>query len=146
MRYARRKRLNAIRDAILRDRISSQENLRKALEKKGIYISQATLSRDLQEMGIVKNRVESNSFYSIPVSNYGATVSGSAAARDIELCGNIVVIRTSPGHASMLAALLDSKRIPEIAGTVAGDDTIFAVMRPDADAENCIKAINSVIM
>ncbi len=144
MRSTKRKRLDAIKDVILKDRVASQEGLKKALEDNGIEISQATLSRDLQEMGVVKKKIETASYYTIPVNKY-KTNPGSTAFKSIELCGNIAVVKTLPGHASMLALLLDSKNLPEVAGSVAGDDTIFVLVRPNISTEQCIRAITDVI-
>lgn len=142
MQYSKTERQNAIREVILKQKIESQGDLKAALKDNGIEISQATLSRDLQEMGVIKNHGSSVSFYSIPEGRFG--MDGSiTSVLGIEISGNIAVVKTLPGHASMLASLMDRKQLPEIAGTIAGDDTIFIVLRSGVTAERGYKVIST---
>jgi transcriptional regulator of arginine metabolism len=97
---------------------STQAELRDSLERAGVPATQSSLSRDLEEMGIVKHR----GHYTVPRSN-GAAGRGLLS---LDLCGeNLVIARTEPGLASAVAVEIDGATIPEIAGTLAGEDTIF---------------------
>lgn len=144
MQISKSERQEAIRLAIQKNRISSQEDLKASLSESGIAISQATLSRDLQEMGVVKSHGGSVSYYVIPERRYGAERSDSGIL-GIEVSGNMAVVRTLPGHASMFASLIDRRQLAEIAGTIAGDDTIFVVLRAGVSADAALKAIAGAI-
>lgn len=144
MPFSKSERQEAIKLAIQSKKIGSQEDLKTALSESGILISQATLSRDLQEMGVVKSHSGSMSYYIIPEGRYSAEGADSGIL-GIEICNNIAVVRTLPGHASMFAAIIDRKQLSEIAGTIAGDDTIFLVLRNGVSSDACKKAIISAL-
>ncbi|HEX5430730.1 MAG TPA: ArgR family transcriptional regulator [Bryobacteraceae bacterium] len=112
-------------------RIHTQEDLAKELRAWGISATQVTLSRDIRELGLVKTPEG----YA-PAGEANATRPDPAAVareflRDVRLAQNLLVLRTPPGHANALAAALDRADWPEIAGTIAGDDTVL-VVAPDA--------------
>jgi transcriptional regulator of arginine metabolism len=126
--------------ALIREKqVRSQTELAELLASDGIVVTQATLSRDLDELGAVKVRAGSgNAVYLIPED--GRPVlrpTEQASARLIRLLrelatgatasGNLVVLRTPPGAAQFLASALDRSGLPEIVGTIAGDDTILVV-------------------
>lgn len=144
MPISKSERQKAIRVAIQNDRISSQEDLKGALARNGISISQATLSRDLQEMGVVKNHGGSLSYYVIPEGRFSSESSDSGVT-GIEVSGNMAVVRTLPGHASMIASIIDRRQLEEVAGTIAGDDTIFLVLRAGVSPDLAVKAICETI-
>ena len=96
----------------------NQAELRDSLERAGFATTQSSLSRDLEELGIVKHR----GHYTIPKSNGGA----ARGLLSLDLCGeNLVIARTEPGLASAVAVEIDAATLPEIVGTLAGEDTIF---------------------
>ena len=98
--------------------IGTQEELRAFLERAGVPATQSSVSRDLEELGIVKH----HGHYTVPRSN-GAAARGLLV---LDLSGeNLVVARTEPGLASAVAVDIDAAAIPEIVGTLAGEDTIF---------------------
>ena len=101
---------------------ATQAELRDSLERAGVPATQASLSRDLAQLGIVKHR----GHYAVPKSN-------AAAARgllSLDLSGdNLVIARTEPGLASSVAVEIDAAAIDEIVGTLAGEDTIFIAVR-----------------
>lgn len=144
MPFSKSERQDAIRLAIQNNRINSQEELKAALSGNGIAISQATLSRDLQEMGVIKSHGGSVSYYVIPEGRYGRELSDSGVM-GIEVSGNMAVVRTLPGHASMFASIIDRRQLSEVAGTIAGDDTIFIVLRSGVSPEAGLKAITGAI-
>jgi transcriptional regulator of arginine metabolism len=130
----------AIRQLIRQHRISTQEELGQRLSALGHEVTQATLSRDLDDIGAVKASMNGNVCYVVPeqVGGDAVGVSGdvSAVSRvaldavlSIDASGNIVVLRTKPGAAQYLASAIDSAALAQVLGTVAGDDTIFVVSR-----------------
>jgi transcriptional regulator of arginine metabolism len=97
---------------------ANQGDLRDSLERAGFPTTQSSLSRDLEELGIVKHR----GHYAIPKSSAGA----ARGLLSLDLCGeNLVIARTEPGLASGVAVEIDGAVISEIVGTLAGEDTIF---------------------
>jgi transcriptional regulator of arginine metabolism len=121
-------------------RAHTQTDLVSALQEAGHDITQATVSRDLREVGATKVRVNGEAVYrlpdEIPRSTGGDLVARDLArnldefAVDIRPAASIVVVTTAPGHASAVARAMDLAGLPEVIGTVAGDDTIF-VATPD---------------
>lgn len=98
--------------------IATQDELRALLEQVGVTATQSSLSRDLEELGVVKLR----GHYAIPRSNGAAT----RGLLSLDPAGeNLVVARTEPGLASAVAVTIDSAAIAEVVGTLAGEDTIF---------------------
>jgi transcriptional regulator of arginine metabolism len=137
--------------------VRSQEELRDRLEELGIEVTQATLSRDLKALGIV--RVfdgEVGYIYSqkgrgtlpsgMTVDSALALIqSGGGPRREIvgiSFSGNLAVIKTKLGHATGIAFEIDQLGIPEVIGTVGGDDTLLVVLREDADRDAFIRALH----
>jgi len=130
------RRQAAVLDIVQTQRIASQEELRAMLARRGLTVTQATLSRDIRQLGLVKvSDPEGGSSYR-PAA-HGATLSPTLAqllpalAVSIEGVGNLVVIRTTPGSANTVGMALDRQRFAEVMGTIAGDDTILLVVRSD---------------
>jgi transcriptional regulator of arginine metabolism len=137
--------------------VRSQEELRDRLEELGIEVTQATLSRDLKALGIV--RVfdgEVGYVYSqkgrgtlpsgMTVDPALALIQSSGGPRreivGISFSGNLAVIKTKLGHATGIAFEIDQLGIPEVIGTVGGDDTLLVVLREDADRDAFIRALH----
>jgi transcriptional regulator of arginine metabolism len=123
--------------------VASQTELGRLLAAGGVQVTQATVSRDLEELGAVKVRTSHGMSYAVPPE--GQPRAGTPEAVDArlgrlleELCvsaeatGSTVVLRTPPGGAHLLAAALDRAGLPEVAGTIAGDDTVLLVTRTPA--------------
>ena len=110
--------------------VSSQGDLQRLLAEKGLNVTQATLSRDLQDLRIVKT-AEGYRTLESPAAGSGAEVRLERAFRqfllDVREAQNLLVLKTPPGGAQPLAAALDASRWPEVSGTVAGDDTVLVV-------------------
>jgi transcriptional regulator of arginine metabolism len=114
--------------------IHSQSDLVKQLKKAGFVVTQATASRDLEEIGAVRGRSSSGeSVYQISNSNDESISRTMPIPSDliisVESSGNLAVVRTPPGGAQLLASSLDHSGISEIIGTIAGDDTVLVVSR-----------------
>jgi transcriptional regulator of arginine metabolism len=118
--------LNIIRN----QQIYTQEELARELVQHGVQTTQVTLSRDIRELGLVKT---SDGYRNIPSERSGPELADvvDEYMRDVKVAQNMVVIRTSPGNANTIAVALDNEELPEVVGTVAGDDTVF-VVAPDA--------------
>jgi len=116
--------------------VPSQENLQRALNKRGFKVGQATLSRDIHELGLIKTIHG----YAAPNGEEPADLSLPPVARlvrefvlDVRSAQNLLVIKTAVGSAQPVAAALDGEEWPEVVGSVAGDDTILIVC-PDKKA------------
>ena len=120
--------------------VASQTQLGRLLAEAGVAVTQATLSRDLEDLGAVKVRTAAGMAYAVPEEN--APRGGTAQAVDARLArlleellvsaeatGDLVVLRTPPGGAHFLGSALDRAGLPDVAGTIAGDDTILLVTR-----------------
>jgi transcriptional regulator of arginine metabolism len=114
--------------------VHSQLDLVKLLKKAGFAVTQATASRDLEEVGAVRSRNESGELvYQIGGSADGAISKSMPLPSDlilsVESSGNLAVVRTPPGGAQFLASSLDNSGISSIIGTIAGDDTVLVVSK-----------------
>ena len=131
----KKQRQAVIRDILTNTTGSTQEKIKENLEHRGIVASQATLSRDLREMGAVKIPKGGKAAYKLG-GEYNLNEIGSvmkAFSLGYEPVGNFLVIRTAPGNAPGLCAVLDRQNWSEIVGTIAGDDTILVIARTARD-------------
>jgi len=119
MTATKTERHSAILELVNRGSAHTQQEIAAALARRGVRITQATISRDIQELGLVRSG--------------GGYRSSAASVRElvlsIELVEPMAVIKTPPGTANLVARRIDEAALPGIAGTVAGDDTIIAVLR-----------------
>lgn len=132
-------RLEAIKLLISSQEIGSQKELLEALEAEGFIVTQATLSRDLKQLKVAKAASMNGRYvYVLPNETMYRRVQKPLPAREmmltpgflsIRFSGNIGVIKTRPGYASSIAYNIDNSDIPEILGTIAGDDTIMIVVK-----------------
>jgi transcriptional regulator of arginine metabolism len=126
-----------IRDVVSREPIRSQEQLRRRVKAEGFDVTQATLSRDIREIGLVKGGADGA--YQTPAQPVANSVTAASLLQravgeyltGVNRVQQLVLLRTGPGRAQLLAVALDGAQLPEVVGTVAGDDTIL-VIAPDA--------------
>jgi transcriptional regulator of arginine metabolism len=138
MEVMKQLRQRAIRDLVAQRPIRTQQELAAALRERGFRTTQATISRDVAELGLVKVAREGTQAYALPRRLVEAETSGEdrlrALLRDLPIevreAGLLLIVRTLPGSAHAIAAALDRARWPEVAGSIAGDDTVF-VACPD---------------
>jgi transcriptional regulator of arginine metabolism len=119
---------------------SSQEEVAEHLSRLGYAVTQATVSRDLEQLGAVKVRIAGELSYALPDQVGGAPSPRIAAifrdwVRSVEPAANMVVIKTPPGSAHLVGVALDNSEIDEIVGTICGDDTIFIACRSSTAAD-----------
>jgi transcriptional regulator of arginine metabolism len=112
-------RHRAILALVNRGAVHTQQEIAKGLARRGLHATQATISRDIQELGLVR----SGAGYRIAAALVRELV------LSVELVSPVAVIKTPPGTANLVARRIDEAGLPGIAGTVAGDDTIIAVLR-----------------
>ncbi len=143
----------AIRKAVENHSISNQEELKVILEKDGILFAQATLSRDIKELKIVKSPDASGNYiYTFHgKNNYSFKSDDSTGEKEysskaiIEFSGNLAVLKTRPGYAMGIASDIDSLASDEILGTIAGDDTILLIPREGISRKNVVDALQDII-
>ena len=148
-------RLEALRMIISSQELGSQDELLIALKKEGFQLTQATLSRDLKQLKVAKAAtMRGNYVYVLPNDTLYKRVSTPHSVREmmqvpgflsITFSGNIGVIKTRPGYASSIAYNIDNNNIDSILGTIAGDDTIFIVIKQEATKEEVIKELSIVV-
>jgi transcriptional regulator of arginine metabolism len=114
--------------------VRSQDQLRRGLRAHGIVATQATISRDIKQLGLVKRAADGayQRASSPPPSGAGATVMMRAIASSVTQADQVqqlVVLKTPPGQANATAIAIDRTQLPEVVGTIAGDDTILVVLR-----------------
>lgn len=132
--------------------IATQDELAISLNDAGMDVTQATISRDIKELGIIKVTTASGDQKYIPMERSGEVASGrlmkvfAEAVIQIDVAMNLVIIKTLPGMAQAGAAALDSMRLPEIAGSIAGDDTIFVATRSTDQAEILGRLLGQIAM
>ena len=129
----------AILELVDSEAITSQEQLREKLRSRGIEATQATISRDIQELGLVKRAADGAYRRGAADGFVGdAQVALRRAVEEYlrtqETVQQLLVLRTDPGQAQPLAVAIDRARVPEIAGTIGGDDTILVICRSAAEA------------
>ena len=130
---------NARQETILRlirgHKISTQSQLQKALETADFYVTQATISRDIRSLQLVK-KADDDGIYYYQEKEESIAVPDLLAfnIRIIDSAGNIVVIKCNSGTAQAVCTVIDDFDYPEIVGTLAGDDTIFVLMKNAAQA------------
>jgi transcriptional regulator of arginine metabolism len=134
---------------ILRRRaISSQEELAELLRRNGERVTQATLSRDLEELGAIKVRENGGVVYRLPEE---PSASDEWLQRmlhefmlEVEASGTMVVVKTPPGGANAVARALDNAALKDVIGTVAGDDTIILVCREGVRGQTVARKLRSM--
>ena len=136
MTDARARRQKAVADIIRGEALASQEEVTERLGTMGYAVTQATVSRDLDQLGAVKVKRGGVVSYALPDQMGDTDWAASRLQRiltewvqSLEAAGNMIVLRTPPGSAHLVGAAIDQAALPAVAGTVSGDDTLFIVVR-----------------
>lgn len=135
-RMGRTQRQHLVTKLLAASQVTSQEQLVEMLAADGVTSTQATVSRDLVDLGAIKVRTaDGESAYAIPELPHEQRAPDDHLRRvfgdwvvEVSATDNIVVLRTPPGSAHVVGSALDRADLPEVAGTVAGDDTLFVVV------------------
>jgi transcriptional regulator of arginine metabolism len=139
------KRQQKILELVKGNNIATQEDLVRELRAAGFTITQATISRDIKELGLVKGTTGSIARYVAPGEQI-SVVGQDRLVRvfrdnvwEVEASENLVVIKTLPGSAPSVASAIDGAKLPEVLGTVAGDDTIFVAIRSSQQVAGVVR-------
>ncbi|HXY16116.1 MAG TPA: ArgR family transcriptional regulator [Terriglobales bacterium] len=141
-------RQRAILELLQQGPVASQEDLQRALRKRGFKVGQATLSRDIRELNLSK----SSNGYSLPQGESAAGLALPPVSRlvrefvlDARTAQNLLVIKTIVGSAQPVAAALDEEDWPEAVGTIAGDDTILIVCPDNGGARKLARRVEEML-
>lgn len=136
------RRHDEILDIISSTAVDTQEMLREKLHERGIEVTQATLSRDIRELGLIKGQDR----YSVPQKTSAEIpLLLTDSIKDIDHAMNTVVFHCHAGMAGAACATFDKLGFDKVVGTIAGDDTIFILMRTEKDAEYLVREMKSII-
>jgi transcriptional regulator of arginine metabolism len=132
----RARRLRALTDLIRSGNFASQDEVTAQLDRLGYPVTQATVSRDLEQIGAIKAKRGGTLAYVLPDQMLAADWGTHRLEKiltewvvSIEAAGQMIVLKTPPGSAHLVASAIDHAQLPEIAGTVSGDDTMFVAVR-----------------
>lgn len=133
-------RHNAIKDLLVKTTVTNQDELRRKLETRGIHVTQATLSRDIRELKLMKGPTG----YALPANAEDDDMPETAAVLEnfglqVMQAQNLLIVHTTLGGAQPVAAALDGEEWPEVVGTIAGDNAVLIVC-PDNGAATALKA------
>jgi transcriptional regulator of arginine metabolism len=149
MKLSKAARQHRIAQLLEHEAVTSQGQLVDLLAAADVEATQATVSRDLEEIGAVKVRMAGGDpVYAVPELPKDRVVPGEHLRRvlgdwvvEVTSSGNLVVVRTPPGSAHVVASALDRASLPEILGTVAGDDTIVVIATEEAGGRNVARQL-----
>ena len=130
-------RQTAIADIISKKNIFTQKELVDNLKKMGFSIAQATISRDIKDLGLRREPFGSGLRYVLPTAKNHSFINNSIISAT--QAGNILVIKTNSGMAMAVAAEIDAMKINDILGTIAGDDTIFCAIKSETSIEKILE-------
>jgi transcriptional regulator of arginine metabolism len=141
MANLKERRQRAVAELIRKQAPASQEELAGQLAELGFAVTQATVSRDLEQLGAVRVRRAGQTAYALPQEVGGQTEAAPRLSRiladwcrSIACAHNLVVIKAPPGSAQLIGSALDQAELEEVVGTVCGDDTIFIACRGPSEA------------
>ncbi len=140
------KRQQRILEIIKEHSVDTQEMLQKLLAESGFDVTQATVSRDIKEMKLIKKHIRHGVYkYAAPQQGGSLDSIFIDTVTDIDHALNTVVIKCQTGMAQAACAALDKMNVENIVGTIAGDDTIFALMRTERDASDLVKRFRKLV-
>ncbi len=144
------RRQSAILDVVEQEAVRSQEQLRQRLASRGFDVTQATLSRDVKELGLLKRSSDGAYQPAGAAAAPGPKTMGALGRAltefliNIEPVQQLVVLKTGPGQAQLLSLAIDRARLDEVAGTLAGDDTILIIARDPKNAQLGVKKLRDL--
>lgn len=148
-------RIETLKMLISSKELGSQDEVLAALAQEGYAVTQATLSRDFKQLKVAKAAsmngryvyvLPNETMYKrVPTPRRASEMLRIPGYRSINFSGNMGVIRTRPGYASSIAYNIDNGHIDEILGTIAGDDTIFIVIKEGVTQDQVIKGLSTIV-
>ena len=149
--YDKNSRQNTIKELVKAGMVHSQEELQELLNERGFAATQATLSRDMKALGIVKMHDPDYGYsYRMPYGQGTGIAStpniiSAEGIQSIEFSGSLAVIKTRPGFANVVGAILDASHIDSLMGTIAGDDTVLLVLRDIYTRSEVLDSLSQVL-
>ena len=146
----KKERLSLIIDIITSEEISTQEELTERLVSRGYYISQSTISRDINELNLIKAEGIGKKFKYVQAEIVNTNVSPQMVnllkqiTLSVAIANNLIVIKTLSGNASAAGMAVDGMRFSQVIGTVAGDDTLLIICKTNHDAETIVKTLRNL--
>ena len=139
-------RQKAVLEAIAKQPVATQSEIKDLLKSRGIEVDQATISRDIKELGLVKVSSDGAHYHYAPVESVSPSAHRPAAMlarliKKVDWSGNLLVVKTDLGEASPVSLAIDRLGWPEVVGTVAGDDTLLVVVREGVPARKVAKKL-----
>ena len=148
----RANRQRAIAEMLRDGPVRSQDDIAARLASAGFAVTQATVSRDLEQIGAIKVKRGGALGYSLPDQLGGSDWAAGRLQRifaewvhSVEPAGSLIVLKTPPGSAHLVALALDQAKLGEIAGTIAGDDTLFVAIGNSADLDDVTERLRALI-
>ena len=145
------KRQALIREIVEAQSIQTQEELAEALRARGMVVTQATVSRDIREMHLLKVLAEDGSYRYATMEKSDAGMNDRLirmlddSVVEMNCANNLIVIHTLPGSAHVAAEAIDNLRWPETIGTIAGDNTILVIVRANEEVDAVMRRFRSII-
>ena len=149
--YDKNSRQATIKELVKAGMVHSQEELQELLNERGFAATQATLSRDMKALGIVKmHDAEFGYSYRMPYGSESGKGSGSKTLSSegitsLEFANSLAVIKTRPGYANVIGAILDASHLDCVMGTIAGDDTVLLVLREAFTRLEVLDSLSAVL-
>lgn len=145
------KRQALIREIVEAQSIQTQEELAEALRAHGMVVTQATVSRDIREMHLLKMLAEDGSYRYATMEKSDSGMNDrlirmlTDSVVEMNSANNLIVIHTLPGSAHVAAEAIDNLKWPETIGTIAGDNTILVIVRTNEEVDTVMKRFHSII-
>ena len=145
------KRQALIREIVEAQSIQTQEELAEALRAHGMVVTQATVSRDIREMHLIKVLAEDGSYRYATMEKSDSGMNDrlirmlTDSVVEMNSANNLIVIHTLPGSAHVAAEAIDNLKWPETIGTIAGDNTILVIVRTNEEVDTVMKRFHSII-
>ena len=145
------KRQALIREIVEAQSIQTQEELAEALRAHGMVVTQATVSRDIREMHLLKVLAEDGSYRYATMEKSDSGMNDrlirmlTDSVVEMNSANNLIVIHTLPGSAHVAAEAIDNLKWPETIGTIAGDNTILVILRTNEEVDTVMKRFHSII-
>ena len=145
------KRQALIREIVEAQSIQTQEELAEALRAHGMVVTQATVSRDIREMHLLKVLAEDGSYRYATMEKSDSGMNDrlirmlTDSVVEMNCANNLIVIHTLPGSAHVAAEAIDNLKWPETIGTIAGDNTILVIVRTNEEVDTVMKRFHSII-
>ena len=144
------KRQAIIREIVEKQNVQTQEELAEALRARGMVVPQATVSRDIKEMHLLKVLDDDGGYRYATIDRENQSTNDrlirmlTDSVLDMSSANNLIVIRTIPGSAHVAGEAVDSLRWPEVLGTIAGDNTILVIVRSNEEGETVLRRFSRI--